>query len=85
MRKPKPHPIPLRAETVVSIKKRMDAISQQQYLLSCMQAELERFVEEASGVSLRTETWELDLDHAMLNPTTSPTSSPRPSPPSSMR
>lgn len=61
-------PIPLRPSVVAGIKKRMEAISHQQYLVSCMQAELERFVEEASGVSLRMETWELDLDHAMLNP-----------------
>lgn len=72
MRKKKPRPIPLPAETVAGIKRRLDAISQQRYLLSCMQLELERFVEEASGVSLRTETWELDLDHATLNPTNSP-------------
>lgn len=71
MRKKKHTPIPLRQEVVAGIKCRMDAISQQQYLLKCMQVELERFVEEASGVSLRTETWELDLDHAMLNPPTS--------------
>lgn len=65
-------PIPLRAETVAGIRQRMEAIAQQQYLLSCMQVELERFVEESAHVSLRTETWQLDLDHNMLNPTASP-------------
>lgn len=67
-----PQPILLSTETMDGIKRRMEAISQQQYLLKCMQTELERFVEEASGVSLRTETWALDLDHAMLNPTALP-------------
>jgi hypothetical protein len=70
MRKKTPQPVLLSPVVVGVIKQRMDAIAHQQYLVKCMQAELERFVEEASGVSLRTETWELDLDHAMLRPST---------------
>lgn len=61
--------LPLTPQQVAGIKQRMDAITQQHYLLSCMQVELERFVEDAAGVSLRSDKWELDLDHAMLNPT----------------
>jgi hypothetical protein len=55
----------------------MEEMRRQRYLLECMQAELERYIADQTGVDLRTGEWLLDLDRALLSRTPGVMTSPR--------
>ena len=51
---------------MAGIRARMALIEQKALELQTLRDGLTQFIEDQVGVNLRTEDWELDLDHAQL-------------------